>query len=484
MKSIQYLILITIVLVSLSIKAQESKEKALYDSLTYHYYQNSQWDSVIDIGKEAIYKGYDFYYLRMRMGLAYDYQSNFRLAERQYTKALEYVPTDANAAYYQYYAALNGGRQDVAYAYFKKYSHNQKELILGEKKSEMDSGIPIKLKPVEQISISSGYSVTGNRNNADEILPVYRDVLMSQTNIRNTQFYSNISFKGNINENFTWNLAYNYNQINGAHMLRIQEENIQIRDNKVQQHEFFGKLSYWMGNGYSIQAFGQYLMFKSELYRTTLESLTYLPPPIGDSILLPDPVFNTTPITLEESDWVAGLKIKRTISLLDIALFGTYSDIYNYQAFQIGGEITIFPNGNYGLYLTNRITYYKDTISDRFIYKVIAGGQLANKLQIMAAATFGDLQYTNEADLGVTYNWSERTSFKADIGISYPLSDNIYLSINYQLTQKKARLDLLQLNDLVQSPFAPLLYEPHYGEVTDTYQFNQHFVFLGLIWYL
>ena len=477
-----FLFIIIILISTFQLFAQANREKALYDSITYHYYQNAQWDSVIDVGKEAIYKGYDFYYLRMRMGLAYDNHSNFRLAERQYAKALEFVPTDANAAYYQYYASLNGGRQDVAYESYKNFTDNQKDLIRGKNKKDKNLKLPVKLKAIEQISFYSGYSLTGNKNKSADILPLYRDVLMSQTNIRNTQFYTSLNLKGNISENLTWNAAYNYNLINGKYLLRPQNEDLQTHDSKIQQNEFFGKLIYWTGSGLSFEGFGQVLSYKSDSFHTTVESINYLPPEINDTILIAIPNLSTTAFSISNNDWVAGLKIKKTISLLDLSLFGTYSKIANLQSWQMGGAFTILPNGNYGLYLTNRIVYYSDSISDRFIYKVIAGGQIAKKLQIMAAATFGNLQFTNEADYGLTYNWSEETSFKADIGLSYPLSDKVYLSLNYQLTQKKAKLSLLQIRDFEEN--AQGHYLPIYGEAFDKYQFNQHFIFLGLTWYL
>ena len=51
------------------------------DMLTYRYYQEKKWDSVIMIGKQALRQDIDFYYLRVRLGIAYFEKQEYPLYE-------------------------------------------------------------------------------------------------------------------------------------------------------------------------------------------------------------------------------------------------------------------------------------------------------------------------------------------------------------------------------------------------------------------
>jgi hypothetical protein len=482
MKKYRYVFFVLFMFNSVFLIAQNEKEKAIYDSITYHYYQNSVWDSVIDIGKEAVYKGYDFYFLRMRMGIAYEVQSNYRMAEKQFAQALDFKPNDAIAASNLYHAAVNGGRQHVAYKRYMSFTKEQKTLVLGEDSSFDSIKLPVNFKTLEQVSFYIGQSFTNNNSNAETILPSYESVLYSQSNIRNNQFSGNISLMGNISENFSWNIAYNYLQINGNYLLRNQLDDLIIEEEKTQQNAFFGKLIFWSGNGLSVEAYTHLLSYNSDTYNTELVSYSYLPPVINDTVFSVIPNLETKNETKSNTDWIAGIKINKSIGLLDLAVFANYAQIFESNPLQLGGEITILPNGNYHLYLTQRITYYTDDTSDRFIYKVIAGGHLIKRLQFLAATTFGDIQQTNEAAYAISYNWSEKTTYKADVGLRYPLSEKVLLSLHYQFIQKKNETDFQQFNGYMENSEA--VFVPTFKKVVDEYDFFEHFVFLGLMWSL
>lgn len=463
--------------------AQSPKEEAIYDSLTFYYSENAVWDSVIDIGKESIYKGYDFYSLRMRMGNAYNHQGNYRLSEKHFTKALEFKSTDANAAFYQYQAAINGGRQDVAYHNYLSFNEEQKDLITGEDKTQADSKLPIQLKALEQVSVFTGYSFTNNQN-FDEILPLTAGLLYQESQIRSHQFYADLGLKGNISSILTWDLSYHYNQINGDYIFREKNYTLESKKSNISQNEFFAGLSYFTGCGWSISAYGALLNYSQEQYATSVENYNYYITAENDSILGTNPDYINTYVKERNNDYAIGLKLKRTINLFDISLFASYAEMLNENPLQIGGEVTILPNGNYDFYLSNKLSYLDKSGKNEWLYKVSVGGKLYKDLQFFAAANFGNLQYSNELDLNIVYNWTEPTSFKGDFGLSYPLNENLWISAHYQFFQKESNVYQNQLFYLNPSDEFVGFYEPQYKETTDTYKFNEHFVFLGFVWYL
>lgn len=495
MKKKHQYILLLLFIVSISVNAQgpSTKERNLYDSITYHYFLESNWDSVIDIGKEALYKGYDFYFLRMRLGLAYDYQGNYRLAEIQYNKALEWVPPDPNAAYYKYYAAINGGRSDVAYTSYKKYNQAQKKIIYDEFDNKLkylfdqdksDLYQKINVKAFEQISIYYGYSFTGNQNKLATIFPNKKNILYSEGIIRNTQSYFNFYLAGNFSTNFKWQFSYANNRINGDYLLQSFDVPHFEYPLIVNQNEFFASIEAQSGKGWSLSFTANLLAYKSDFYISTQDSYNFHLPEDDDTILIATPNFESEYGTFSDQDYVFGAVFKRKVNIVDFSLFATYGKISTYQPWQVGADLTILPKGNYSLYLTNRILYFNDGYDGRFIYKVTTGGTLIGKLGFEAIATFGNLKYTTEPGTGITYNWNENSRFKGDIILSHPVADKVYLKLQYQLSQKKKDYTYYKVVELIDSETYPNYYEPQYEEQINQYFFNQHFIIAAIVWYL
>ena len=491
------LLIISFVFLGLNLYSQtddeNAKEKAIYDSITYYYFNAENWDSVIDIGKEALYKGYDFYYLRMRLGLAYDYQGNFRFAEKQYKEALKHIPTDVNAAYYNYYAAINGGRKRVAYANFKKYSLDQAKSIKKDDnpkmkylyESQQNSTIHhIRTKPIDHLYFAYGYAFTGNKNKLADIYPQHRGVLYSVGNVRESQTFFNFSLGGNISPMVEWDLSYNYSKINAVKLLQPRDTIHQDVPISVIQNELFLGTRVYSGNGWNMRMTGHILHYNSDLISVFSNTEYEVPENIEDTLLVETTSFGITDIIIKKNDYVVGLSVNKKIGLVDFSIFGSYASILDKNPIQVGGELTILPKGNYSLYLTNRLFYYTDESSQRFIYKVSAGSVLTKKINFDASITFGDLQFTNEQGVAVAYNWSEKTTFKGDLVFSYKIAEKVYLSLRYQLSQKQSVYTYYAIDETLESDSSPGYYYNTYKEKEGFYKFNQHFVILGLSWKL
>ncbi len=81
---------------------------------SYRLYLAQEWDSLISLGKHALKQDVDFYYLRMRMGIARYDQKKYRQAGIHFRKALEFNQDDPVALEYLYYAYLFSGQIEQA----------------------------------------------------------------------------------------------------------------------------------------------------------------------------------------------------------------------------------------------------------------------------------------------------------------------------------------------------------------------------------
>ncbi len=106
-----------LLLVLRPLAAQEHHDFAWYEQQTYAAWQAGDWPGLIALGKEALRAGYDYFYLRQRLGRAYYEQGAYRQAARHFARALT-MNRNALTAEYLYYAYRFGGQlPDAALAY-------------------------------------------------------------------------------------------------------------------------------------------------------------------------------------------------------------------------------------------------------------------------------------------------------------------------------------------------------------------------------
>ena len=88
---------------------------------TYRFYEEQKWDSLIHLGKEALNQEIDYYYLRMRIGIACYNKKNYRKADDHFRVALEFNQEDPVALEYLYYSMLFAGQVERSGLVRKKF---------------------------------------------------------------------------------------------------------------------------------------------------------------------------------------------------------------------------------------------------------------------------------------------------------------------------------------------------------------------------
>jgi tetratricopeptide (TPR) repeat protein len=84
------------------------------DAKTYQLFQEKNWPELIKVGNQALEKGYDFYYMRVRVGIAYFEKGNYGLAGVHFKEALDFNANDPLAQAYLYFCYLYNGKDEEA----------------------------------------------------------------------------------------------------------------------------------------------------------------------------------------------------------------------------------------------------------------------------------------------------------------------------------------------------------------------------------
>jgi tetratricopeptide (TPR) repeat protein len=102
--------------------AQDTLNSATVEQKSYQLYLDKQWPELITYGNKAVKKGFDYFYIQMRIGIAYYERKNYNQAEGHFKKALKFNSGDELALEYLYYCYIYNGRYDEARLLSKQFS--------------------------------------------------------------------------------------------------------------------------------------------------------------------------------------------------------------------------------------------------------------------------------------------------------------------------------------------------------------------------
>ena len=124
---------IVFIVVLLFLTAANAQKKQLsykqVDSLTYAQYLKEDWKPLIALGKQSLKENIDFYYLKVRMGIAYFKENKMLHAIKLLEEAYEINSYDVVVQEYLYWAYIYGGLELESRLFYTKISLKLKEKI-------------------------------------------------------------------------------------------------------------------------------------------------------------------------------------------------------------------------------------------------------------------------------------------------------------------------------------------------------------------
>jgi hypothetical protein len=94
--------------------SQEPISSAAIEQKSLQLYSEKKWDELIPFVKQTLMNGNDYFYLRMRIGIAYYELANYSQSEIHFKKALGFNSSDEVAQEYLYYSYLFNAKYDDA----------------------------------------------------------------------------------------------------------------------------------------------------------------------------------------------------------------------------------------------------------------------------------------------------------------------------------------------------------------------------------
>lgn len=404
-------IIIIILLFTLHYANSQSISYITANKLTYEKYLVQDWKGVIELGKQAKKAGIDFYYLGVRMGVAYFEQGKYFRSIPYFEKALETNPNDEFVKKYLYYAYLYSGLENKSLSIYSNFSGTtKKEIKLTDKKLK-SIDFSVSLSPNSELSDLENASYQENHS-------VFAYTYIGK-NITDLNIGLNFQLKDKL---FLYQmLSYTNNSYSFVKQATIQDDlNIPM---SLSQFRYYGKLSYNLEHNFVFA--GNYnLMFGT--FQRVNEQLLYMGNLGGFGWKRQSEI-----TTLTFGQFSGGISLSKQLSLFNlkphIDIFKTYENLNLYS----GMDFTFYPLGNSDLYLKTTANY--DLLSDESLPLVASGeaGFRLWKFYLYGFYYYGTILNFVENDGYYVYNSTESLNNLVGGGISFFAGNKtFYLSAN------------------------------------------------------
>ena len=462
---ISFVVVIVLLWSSINTFAQTADLKNFkkLDSTLYSQYTHQNWKKVIKLGEYAAAHNVDYFYLRVRIGIAAYNIGEYAKAAKNLEKALGFNANDKTAQLYLYDSYILLGKETKAYRLSKNFS-----------KSTL-SNIYDKRSIVSSTFAGGAYSFSNNFDKNSNIFLNENNDSIEGFNVLigdKTAAFAGLSF--NLGPSISLTTGFNHLEIQKKANFQYMEiplvfdsvtqeswgyQNYYSIDSiyskksfskTIKQNEIYANVRYQLNKGWAVTAFTNVLLIKSANITSYTEAK--IDTNINYQITGEDPVYFTYEYnkvlfnTLDTSfvNYVAGLNVEKDFNNITGTITGSVSNINGGKQYQLGLSAYYFLNPSatiYGysegiLFSQNRKSGFSE---NRIILRQKFGGRLVKRLWLDADVIYGNLNNANIDNGYIVYNQVDDMNLKTSASIKLLLNKHIELFVQYQYVSYDSR---------------------------------------------
>ncbi len=409
--------LFIILLSNTAISQQVSDFKSI-DKISYDLYLNSSWKELIITGEEALKQGVDYYYLRMRLGIASYELEDYSNSIEHFRQALVFNSADDVAKEYLYFSYKFYGREMEAHrvaqtfsrSLMRKYSYSTRGAI---RSFSLNTTVGF----IKDIDIIDQYS-TDDLTEAEGMQSITSNFKLFTGGLEHDA--------GNI---LRFNHVVGYLTKNYMFYSQEEDETNLVSDARHGQFQYYLSGRLLLGNGtYLVPAF-HYLNVKipSEAVMVGRGRSSY-----------------TVEHNIFKHNVATSLGLERYTGKLKSGISAGYSNINEQQQLQGAFSLIWFPFGNLNLYSVSDITRYsvlpRYNNIERWILTQDLGFRAFPGLWMELRGRWGEME--NFASSGALIVYNDIAMVKAQYGVTLiaPMfARRFELVVNYNYTLQENR---------------------------------------------
>ncbi|MCF8379904.1 MAG: hypothetical protein K9H49_10030 [Bacteroidales bacterium] len=355
--------------------AQKNVSFVYLDSLSYQQYLYEEWNGLIKSTRTAYKNDIDYYYLRMRTGIAYYEKHRFMLAEKHFKKAEKLNDIEKINKEYIYYSKLFAGKQADAYRYYYNNEYYLKKAV------------DLKKKDLSSFSIDAVYFYNPVKD------PASLFVEFNNSGPSNGEQLLTLNYRF-VNFKLVHDISDNLRLIHGGSFLNKNSYYYSLYDNNLisseitglNQIQYYGGLSLTPADGLTVTASSHFIRYSFPAnYFGRGASATYIPGFAGN--------FSSSRISAY-----------KYLGLFNLGGGLSYSSLNFKKQFQKDGRLVFYPLGNLNLY----------TVSSLLMVSEDDKGEVQNYTgfkQELGFKTFGNVWFEAKYQGGEIKNFTDHDGF-------------------------------------------------------------------------
>lgn len=384
------------------------------DKQTYELYLEKNWKELVSLGKNGLNSGLDYFYLRMRIGIAYYELGNYRRAIPHFRKALIFNPKDQFANEYLYYSYLFSGFNADAINLSEKFTSKLKKKLAIKKVTGFKS-----------ISIYNTYSFNTNQGKLDDFnLPADTSINGWQNVMRNYNLIQ-LNFEHIVTSKLRLSHGYGYLIKQRYNFFQEEEASMLYPEETYKQLQVYISGNYLVSCGFTAGLTLHYINLRPLVYYETGGTGRW---PSGSTSAYTNPSHN-----------VAGyFSLSKNLGLFTAGLGLGVANLNDNMQFQKDLFLSVFPPGNLNFYFSSKATHHSDFLNldnpvNKWIFEQKIGIKIFNSVWIELYGAFGEKSDFIDHNGTVIYN--EFNPITGDMGFNLIISPGktgTQLYLNYR----------------------------------------------------
>jgi len=436
-------------LFSMQVLAQQTYDFMTVDKTTYELYQTGKWKELTLLAKKAIREGTDYFYLRLRNGIAFYNLGNYMQAETNLLEALEFNPGDRTAIEYLYYCYLMQNK-------------GNKALSLLE---QAPGSLRLKLKELYPPRFSfihmDGGTFLSNQDNKYKSYDLDgKDDIYGEADIFNKAYYFSAGGQWFTAPVFSAYLGYTFLTLDRNKHIMSGDTVMIDHPYKVDQHQLYLSGTLYAGNGFSITPAFHFLNYRMNTVFAVYDSINY-------SYTFPDTSVNT-------NNYIGFLGLDKDYDIIRAGIFGALAHLNEQEQYQAGFDVTAFPGGNLDYYIQGQFVAHFNDGDLQPLANIMVGIRLLKPVWMELTGSFGEVENYFEKNASSVYNFSDRLRYRYGVKLIATLSSRWLLSLDYQYLGKES--DILVYEE--QNHDGTTVFVPGYHSEN----YIDHFFIASLLW--
>ena len=384
---------------SVALKAQRN-DFVYFDSLTYKLYMEKDYKNLVKAGKEALHAGFDYYYLRMRIGIALYEQKKYRVAASHFEKALTFSDNDL-VREYLYYSNIWGGEALKAQEAVKGMSNDLKTKLGVGKNNVLATNTDLAFL-FRMGDVPSDFDFPKGEDGS-QVIP--KDFFNFTFGIKHrlgskANMFHLINYLHKSNDKYTY---YNYQQYYDTQFY-------------INQFQYYLGSQISMGRNWSI------------IFAAHASAMAY---PVYS-----DMGYYSAKSTSWEQDYVFSTSVLKNFKYVSLQGGVDLMYMHNRFVYQPSAILRLYPFANLNLYTESQFSYLADDVSGTFFQQQKLGFKVFKKLWLEGNYFSGSVSGFTLENGSLLFNGMEEINRMAGGRMIFPTGPVFTLSIGYQYRVK------------------------------------------------